>query len=527
MHVQFKEPTKYEYLILNQRTNKIHVAMPLQIIEEIGGFFRNSQVGLRDFLGASKDPQKSLLNELTHYKEALEFDLSLLAFGGMGAELKEQKEQRLRQINVYIALINKVKEGSISFEKSLKTFLGKYENAIINDAAGNLDLDTQWALADEAEASEPSKFFTKNGWICTNFCEYMAGIANSPFVQEQLRDFATMPRNTPLPSIGSTGSIELDVSRLTDEQLLTILENAPLENWLEIFQLYPDRIVPEQQSYLLQAVAYGQQDAVDVLLKASPNAQKLLTTAAPLTDYSLRTFHCSAYEYAYWAKDTRMCRMLESHMDEETKAEMLARVKKIEGMDTLPGEPIGLAYQQNGVEQRSSHFDFAPLITALTNYSQAYKVWNDEHSRWGDYYPLGLWLEVGKEQCNVPAHAGQEICEPGRSFASLPSFNVDSDDIPKETLSRTLGFFNDTFKDFSHSRYINDTWFPLKESSGLGSKMAIIRRSDDIPGGVRRNQYMGTLDRDAIAQLDKVRTADLIVSREHLKPKAPVLGMSL
>lgn len=53
----------------------------------------------------------------------------------------------------------------------------------------------------------------------------------------------------------------------------------------------------------------------------------------------------AAYEYAYWAKDTNMCRKLEPYMDEDTKIDMLKRCENI-------GE-FGLTYEQHGVSRNS------------------------------------------------------------------------------------------------------------------------------------------------------------------------------
>ena len=88
--------------------------------------------------------------------------------------------------------------------------------------------------------------------------------------------------------------------------------------------------------------AFGKQAEAQKLLTDLSNAQELLLTPATFTDYSGRTFHCTAYEYAYWAKDTHMRRMLEQHMDETTKAQMLERCEAI--------EKRGLKYRQNGKE---------------------------------------------------------------------------------------------------------------------------------------------------------------------------------
>jgi hypothetical protein len=51
-------------------------------------------------------------------------------------------------------------------------------------------------------------------------------------------------------------------------------------------------------------VAKGKQEEAESLLTANAaNTQTLLKTQAGLL-YSGRTFHCTTFEYAYWAKDT-------------------------------------------------------------------------------------------------------------------------------------------------------------------------------------------------------------------------------
>ena len=109
----------------------------------------------------------------------------------------------------------------------------------------------------------------------------------------------------------------------------------------------------------LMLVAHGDEDAAAQMLTRNC---KLLLESTDVTDYSGRTFKkITAYEYAYWAKDTHMCRMLEAHMDEAAKAKMLKRI------DVM--ERDGLAYEQHGVVvENSKNFDFTPLISALTRY---------------------------------------------------------------------------------------------------------------------------------------------------------------
>lgn len=261
----------------------------------------------------------------------------------------------------------------------------------------------------------------------------------------------------------------------------------------------------------LQRVAYGEQDEAERLFTSiydgdEEKIQDALLYRGGFTDYSGRTFHCSAYEYAYWAKDTRMCRMLSCYMDDKTKAQMLKRVVAIDAS--------GLSYKQGGAEHRSVHFDLTALKTALQVYVDGFDAWQDNN--WDAME--AAWMAVGKAQRDVPAHLAQEYCNPDRSFYPLSSFNVDRYDIPSETLPRVL-----TFYDTEHQRHA--LWFPLKyPSSNLGFHFALIR--SDMGGAVAtRRGGDARLDLAAISQLDDVRTADLVVSREHLNPPAVTQGM--
>ena len=262
----------------------------------------------------------------------------------------------------------------------------------------------------------------------------------------------------------------------------------------------------------LECVAYGQQDKAEKLLSQVFQGQPARIQAAllhqgTLTTYAGETFNCSAYEYAFWAKDTHMCRMLERYMDAETKAQMLTRIDAIEAN--------GLIYQQNSQEYHSSHFDFTPLKEAYQRYLAGYDAWLAANG-WGAM--KAAWLDVGKAQRNVPAHVAQEYCRPDRPFHPRPEFN-------EATLPRVFTFYDWT----TGGR--NDSWFPLTASnSGLGFDFSLIRAGG---GGARRtlrgSAERGACDVDlvAVSRLDAVRTVDLTQSREHLNPPAMSQSMSV
>lgn len=249
-------------------------------------------------------------------------------------------------------------------------------------------------------------------------------------------------------------------------------------------------------------VAHGKQTEVEQLLIKLPivQAQKVLLTPVPFTDYSGRTFNCTAYEYAYWAKDTHMCRMLEQQMDADTKTAMLKRCEAIEN--------DGLMYKQHGVEVKGSkHFDFEPLITALTNYVQGYNNW----SHTSNYTAIkAAWMAVGLAQREVPVHVINEYCRPDRSFDPRPEFD-------ELTLPRVL-----TYYDYSADG--TKAVFPLGVASpGLGVDFALLSRGG--LGGSRASDAGGgraaRLDLAAVIRLDEVRTADLTLSREILRSAEP------
>lgn len=261
---------------------------------------------------------------------------------------------------------------------------------------------------------------------------------------------------------------------------------------------------PAILSKFLEFVAHGKQDHAEKIFtmrgKNPEQLQELLLKQGTVTDYSGRTFtNISAYEYAYWAKDKHMCRMLESHMDENTKAAMLKRCEAI--------EKNGLTFKQHGVEVKNSkHFDFTPLKTALKNFIDGYDSW-EMTQNWTAIKEA--WMNVGKAQRDVPVHVANEYCRKDRSFDPTPQFNEDK-------LPRELTFYN-----FNTGKV--GAWFPLaiSDSSGLGVDFAL--NCGVAPGGPLMAK-LGAVDAlAAIIHLDEVRTADLTVSLKNLSLAKPGL----
>ncbi|MDR3491671.1 MAG: hypothetical protein P4M12_06460, partial [Gammaproteobacteria bacterium] len=283
-----------------------------------------------------------------------------------------------------------------------------------------------------------------------------------------------------------------------------------------MFSLFQKELGENRSRYniFLTYVAYGKQDEADKFLKDMKKQSGdeitqdcLLVNNIPFTDYSGRTFHCTAYEYAYWAKDTHMCRMLEKHMDADTKAVMLAKCEKM--------ELEGLTYTQDSQEFNSPHFDFTQLKEALKTYVDGCDGWYAARN-WAAID--AAWLKVGLAQRDVPAHVVHEYCRPDRSFDPRPQFDEPS--LPR--ISTFINFLT----------YNQEAWFPLAaaDKSRLGFDFAIYRGFVRC-GGARRLALAGggagvgragvCVDLAAVSHLDAVRSAELTQLREALVTAEP------
>ena len=262
---------------------------------------------------------------------------------------------------------------------------------------------------------------------------------------------------------------------------------------------------------LLVHVARGQQDEADVLLTKHP---ELLLERGDVTDYSGRSFvSISPLEYAYWAMDTHMCRMLEQHLMaleptrcEKTKAIMLKRLNKI--------EEYGLTYKQYGVVvEHSKHFDFSPLITALRRYIAGFHNW----CALRNYDAINAaWMAVGIAQRDMPVHVVNEYCFPNRLFDPRPAFN-------ERVMPRNVEFFKDMTTSLS-------PLFPLviSDSSGLGVDFALVRGGRWCNGnplltargdsGSDVGFLRVPIDLAAMSHLAEIRKADLASFLQVLLP---------
>lgn len=256
---------------------------------------------------------------------------------------------------------------------------------------------------------------------------------------------------------------------------------------------------------LLQSVSRGEQNKAASILALRPD---LLSHRGDVTDYSGRTFkNITAFQYALWAMDTHMCRMILDAIPPSPTGDAL-RADLIHQYEEL--ESDGVTYELEGLPYTNQHhFDFSPLITALQYYADHMDVWYDTQN-WAE---MQRWwcTVVGLAQRYVPAHVAQEYCHPARSFYPTPKFN-------ERELERSLTFHN-------YSNGTDMLWWPKAGSSSnvLGVDFGILR-SQRRGRGLTRGMAAGggcagadDVDLLAMTALCEVRTADLKQTLEILK----------
>ena len=351
-------------------------------------------------------------------------------------------------------------------------------------------------------ATDTGQYVTHQGSICTYFFELVKGSTlDDPFFEAMRADFEK-PQTCFIPhqNLHIQASIDLDIktllSRVTDDEQMKRLDLDP-GSWEQLLASADFQI----RQFLLN-IAHGKQQEAELQLIENPC---LLLASGHFTDYSGRTFTCTAYEYAYWAKDTHMCRMLEAHMNEETKAAMLNYIQAI--------DQDGLNYQQwgeAGLEfKKSTHFDMKPLIQALEDYVDGYK----RRKLMGDFKTLEPeWLRVGIAQRELPVHVINEYCRVDKSFVPLPEFNDMS-------LPRIVSY--DSFGE-------NASLFPLVTSGSniLGVHFSLLRGGNidkAVSARGEGNETCALLDLAALIKLDQVRTEELEISLANLSKHGSAL----
>jgi hypothetical protein len=477
------------------------------------------------------------------------------------------------------ALAEAVKEAlahSASVEETLISFINQHQNrfglttliseeslpALKGSPTLNERFKSHWEEIKESPhfdefmllAKKSGLFVTHQYGMAIHFANFLQMGWQDNRLDMQLQDFHAVDKpDNVIPHKNEhihadMAEIEIDLSHMDKDALQALYEdisNYPdqtlSKELLAQFKLERPDFKPRiDAKQFLQHVAYGEQDEAEALLQQDPElAQELLQAdGIPFTDYSGRTFKCTAYEYAYWAKDSHMQRMLEKYIriNEETRQLILQRVEDIEklvsssgpGFFQSPPKPQGLHYttknkQGSVIEHQDAGFDLTPLINALNHYVAEHdKKPNKTEADWDALEKI--WIEeVGRAQRDIPAHIAHEYCHPDRSFEDVNENNQLLDASNPDNLKRQLKFYN-------YDTGNTDVWFSPNSysvDSGLGFSFGVcgavrLRRGTIARGlalglaGLQLNVEWRGCDSAALTTIDKVRTIDREQSRLFL-----------
>lgn len=349
-------------------------------------------------------------------------------------------------------------------------------------------------------------FISYHGSICVNLAQFLRA-AIPEHAPEQLEkideDFKTVnPEDITVNNNGVYATVELSIESLLnkipdDAQLQTLLDKLTPTQQAEIAATPPFKL--RKVPYLADHVVKGEQNQAEELLIANTDVPLLLHKHC-FTDYSGRTFNCSAYEYAYWAQDWHMCRMLEAFMDDATKAVILERCEAIEAH--------GLNYTQDGIAKNSKHFDFTALKQAQSDYLEKRKLVINSNLRsdWDEL--ITLWYKIGLAQRDVPVYVAHEYCRPDRPLIPLPTFK-------EKSLPRFLVVYNQATRE-------SIPWFPLDlpDTPRLGYDFVMRRDSFELGAEgypIFKNMAPNiTREHQAICELEKASKAETLKSLQNL-----------
>ena len=239
---------------------------------------------------------------------------------------------------------------------------------------------------------------------------------------------------------------------------------------------------------LLLHVARGEQDQAEAMLSNNPD---LALASGSVIDLSKRRFaNITAFQYALWAMDWHMWRMLLKYLPTPEAAAQARDLKEV-GTDYGP------------------HFDLNELPKALNTFIEDYDRWNDVER-------IHHWCKVvGGAQRLLPAHVVNEYCHPDRSFYPTPTFTDTDTPLPR-----------------TRAIYVNkadDEWFSVLYSGGrIGDSFAVARGWRGMPYWVPCGLTAARSDHVALQSLSTVRTqqlTELFVDLSIAPPQEAKQGM--
>lgn len=586
------ETNHFRYIYINPTSNLVHLLIPFITDTEI-----RKQNGNTSFFKLSVFFKGGALKELESYKSMLQCHLSLLEESDAHYHIKKE---RLEQINIYFEALVGMWDTYPTAVQNFFSHPSNLYNIQLRPRTQNLHSDgiTSISVINSGNDHQgKSLSLSSKGhlmFVDTETSNEHHNDNNVLIYIDASHIIPPIPQNKDyLAKVRQEACVHHEILSPQDEPVVTIdIEPLVLIDKLNFidWEKLPKEVVDAchalpafKVSELLDNVAKGKEDESDAILKSFEDKQTLLRTSGKLTDYSGRTFHCTAYEYAWWAKDGPMRKMLENHMDHQTKALLLEKIDQI--------ECSGLTYQQHGREYKNAHYDmsfilkdlssheFNQLKTILEQSSEKFntatlenyktisftadeyeniqellqnkkskcisffytsssdelsnKLKFDFHSlitaldiyatfcdTWDYHQQKKEWMNVGKAQRDVPALLAHEYCRPGR----MP--NIDAS--RAEQFSRTLN---------CHVYNINDTrWYPLSIAPPyrLGVDFAYVQAQhlwqeegmSGVSGTIISGAACAMKNLQWIRHLDNMNIIALTESRENLVQAANQLSLS-
>lgn len=176
------------------------------------------------------------------------------------------------------------------------------------------------------------------------------------------------------------------------------------------------RLFPPQNitNALLIAVVQGNQDKVERL----PCIRALLEKG-DVTDYSNRHFkQITAYQYALWALDRRMVRVIERKASQIIGLEG-ENLKKSLLKQRAELKNSGIVYHLGDIEHRETCYNFQALI-------DSYQIFSHSWLQRNSHVSYHAWHNLVEQQRLMPAHVVQELCHSEFSVNKIPTFREES-----------------------------------------------------------------------------------------------------
>jgi hypothetical protein len=288
-------------------------------------------------------------------------------------------------------------------------------------------------------------------------------------------------KQTWLPEI-PTDFVEAEIAtKLTLKELSRIVQTSRGVN-----ALFSKPLTNIKVAILLQHVAYGEQREAEKILRLVPT---LLLTPGQVTDYSGRTFKgITAFQYAVWALDTDMWKMILEYLPREDAVKQL------------------VDHTHNKKEYKKmygEYYSFIPYINALETYAKNENTWR--HDQKEEHWCTA----VGGAQRYVPANIAQKLCD---------HYHFTPPNLKAALVNRTLYFIRrpSMLTGRGHDEMY---WFPL-DKSGLGYGFAVTLTPSPLfslqaqaSKGPRQNIQF---DLEQTIALSMIRSAELVELKQSL-----------